>query len=62
LGIYLNFRLLFKKYIKVIIEKALKAANFLKSFNKIIKGSLLNIVAMAAKVYIISVALYRLDV
>jgi hypothetical protein len=47
---------------EVIIGKALKAVNFLRFFNKIIKGSLLNVVSMAAKVYIIPVILYRLEV
>jgi hypothetical protein len=47
---------------EVMTGKALKAANFLRSFNKIIKGSPLDAVSMAAKACVIPVVLYGLDV
>jgi hypothetical protein len=48
--------------VEVIIGKALKAANFLRSLNKTIKGSLPDAVSMAAKVCVILVVLYGLDI
>ncbi|PTB47422.1 hypothetical protein M431DRAFT_102273, partial [Trichoderma harzianum CBS 226.95] len=61
LGIYLNLRLSFKKYLRIIKGKALKAANFLKSLNKIQKGSPPDVVAIVAKACVAPVALYRTE-
>ena len=61
LGVHLDSRLSFKKHVEVMTGKALKAANFLRSLNKTIKGSPPDAVAMAAKACVIPVALYGLD-
>ncbi|PNP37739.1 hypothetical protein TGAMA5MH_10340 [Trichoderma gamsii] len=61
LGVHLDPRLSFKKHVEVMTGKALKAANFLRSLNKTIKGPPPDAVALAAKACVLPVLFYGLD-
>lgn len=61
LGVYLDLRLTFRTHVETLAGKALRVANFPKSLNKTQKGPPPKAVAIAAKAFVLPVALYSME-